>query len=258
MKIEVVQKRQKKIMIFLLLVAAVSCIASNATDFDALQALKAVPTAIVWMFANFYPDAKSLDNLRNILEKTHETIFLAIVATTTASFLSLLFALLSTRKNARLTVFCRLVASFFRNIPDTVWAIVLLLSFGQNIVSGYLALFFATFGFLTRAFIETIEEASNSSIEALEATGANYPQVVFQAIMPSSITQIISWILFMIETNIRSSTLVGMLTGTGIGNLFNLYYKGFDYHSASLVVLMIIIAILTIEYISNYVRRVIL
>ena len=258
MKIEVVQKRQKNIMVFLIMVAAVSCFASNATDFDALQALNAVPTAIVWMFTNFYPDGKSMENLKNILEKTHETIFLAIVATTTASFLSLLFALLSTRKNAQLTIICRLVASFFRNIPDTVWAIVLLLSFGQNIVSGYLALFFATFGFLTRAFIETIEEASNSSIEALEATGASYPQVVFQAIMPSSITQIISWVLFMIETNIRSSTLVGMLTGTGIGNLFNMYYKGFDYHSASLVVVMIIIAILTIEYISNYVRRVIL
>ena len=258
MKIEVVQKRQKNIMVFLIMVAAISCFASNATDFDALQALNAVPTAIVWMFTNFYPDGKSMENLKNILEKTHETIFLAIVATTTASFLSLLFALLSTRKNAQLTIICRLVASFFRNIPDTVWAIVLLLSFGQNIVSGYLALFFATFGFLTRAFIETIEEASNSSIEALEATGASYPQVVFQAIMPSSITQIISWVLFMIETNIRSSTLVGMLTGTGIGNLFNMYYKGFDYHSASLVVIMIIIAILTIEYISNYVRRVIL
>lgn len=258
MKIEVVQKRQRNIMFFLIVLAAVSYLAAESTDFDTLQALQAIPNAIVWMLANFYPDVKSMENLKTILDKTHETIFLAIVATTTASIFSLLFALLSTRNNAKLTAFCRFIASFFRNIPDTVWAIVLLLSFGQNVVSGYLALFFATFGFLTRAFIETIEEASNSAVEALDATGANYPQVVFQAIMPSSITQIISWVLFMIETNIRSSTLVGMLTGTGIGNLFNLYYKGFDYHSASLVVLMIIIAILVIEYISNYVRRVIL
>lgn len=76
--------------------------------------------------------------------------------------------------------------------------------------------------------------------------------------MPSSITQIISWVLFMIETNIRSSTLVGILTGTGVGHLFNLYYKSFDYHSASLVVVTIIIVIIAIEYTSNYIRRVIL
>jgi len=62
----------------------------------------------------------------------------------------------------------------------------------------------------------------------------------------------------MIETNIRSSTLVGMLTGTGIGNLFNIYYKFFDYHSASLVVIMIVIVILIIEAASNHVRRMIL
>lgn len=62
----------------------------------------------------------------------------------------------------------------------------------------------------------------------------------------------------MVETNIRSATLVGILTGTGIGFLFDLYYKSLNYNVASLVVITIVAAILIIEFISNYVRRVIL
>ena len=62
----------------------------------------------------------------------------------------------------------------------------------------------------------------------------------------------------MVETNIRSSTLIGILTGTGIGFVFDLYYKSMNYGVASLVVISIVIAVFIIEFISNYVRRVIL
>lgn len=125
-------------------------------------------------------------------------------------------------------------------------------------MTGYFALFFGSFGFLTRAFIETIDEVSRSSVEALQTTGASYLTVISQSVIPSTIPQMISWVLFMIETNIRNATLVGLLTGSGIGFTFNLYYKNLSYDIASLVVITIIISILCIELISNYVRRVIL
>jgi phosphonate transport system permease protein len=57
------------------------------------------------------------------------------------------------------------------------------------------------------------------------------------------------------EMNIRNATLVGILTGTGIGFTFNLYYKSMNYDDASLVVLTIVVAILLIEFISNTVRK---
>ncbi len=62
----------------------------------------------------------------------------------------------------------------------------------------------------------------------------------------------------MIETNIRSATLIGILTGTGIGFVFDLYYKSVDYNTASLVVIAIAVSILMLEAVSNYIRRVIL
>ena len=164
----------------------------------------------------------------------------------------------TTRISVVFSVFARGIASVFRNIPLVAWVMILMLAFSQSLLTGFLALFFGSLGFLTRAFMETIDEASVHAVEALQATGASYPAIIFQAVLPSSMPQMISWLLFMIDTNIRDAILVGLLTGTGVGFSFDVYYKAFRFHDASLVVIMIVIAVLTIEMISNYIRRIIL
>ena len=52
--------------------------------------------------------------------------------------------------------------------------------------------------------------------------------------------------------------LIGILTATGIGYLFDLYYKRLDFSSASLVVVSIIVLVIAIELVSNLIRKVIL
>ena len=106
--------------------------------------------------------------------------------------------------------------------------------------------------------METLDEVGESTVEALKATGAAYYHIIFQAVLPSSLPQVLSWLLFMIETNIRDATLVGFLTGTGIGFLFDVYYKSFNYHVASLIVIVTVITVIAMESVSNMVRREIL
>jgi phosphonate transport system permease protein len=96
------------------------------------------------------------------------------------------------------------------------------------------------------------------TVEALRATGARYGAIISQSVIPACLPQLISWLLYMIETNIRSATLVGILTGTGIGFLFDLYFKNFSYGSASLVVLVTVVTVILIEVLSNAIRRTIL
>ncbi|MDB2139012.1 MULTISPECIES: phosphate/phosphonate ABC transporter permease [Clostridium] len=261
MKIEVLEKRKRTIILVLLLIIVFCIISSKITDFNSLKGLLSIPDAFLWMITNFIPEANSFSKLPNILNKLIETILLSVAATTVAAGFALFFGVMGskvTKVNGIISTVSRFIASVSRNVPDAVWAMIFLLSFGQNVLTGYFALFFVSFGVLTRAFIETIDESSINSIEALEASGASYPQIVFQAVIPSSMTQMISWILYMVETNIRSSTLIGILTGTGIGFVFDLYYKSMNYGVASLVVISIVIAVFIIEFISNYVRRVIL
>ena len=70
-----------------------------------------------------------------------------------------------------------------------------------------------------------------------------------------TVTSVISWVLYMIETNIRDATLVGILTGTGIGFVFDVYYKSFRYDVAGLTLVAIVIVVILCETLSNYIRR---
>lgn len=235
--------------------------AAIMTQFDWAKGLLSFPRALEWGVQNFYPNEKAFSRLPNILDKLFETVLTAIASTTIAAIFALIFAVSGSRTmrlNRFFGIASRGVASVFRNIDIAAWAIILLFSFGQSALTGYFALFFASFGFLTRAFMEAIDEMSGSAVEALRATGAGYLAIVARCVIPSCTPQIVSWMLFMIETNIRSATLIGILTGTGIGFAFDLYYKGMNYHAASLVVIVIVITILAIETVSNLIRRTIL
>jgi phosphonate transport system permease protein len=254
-------RRKRSFTLAFLAVFALFAVASLITEYNVLRGFQSMPLAIGWIATNLVPDTGALTRLPNILAKLGETALLSIAVTVCAAILAFFFSLLGTRitrVNPWIGKSVRMIAAFFRNVPDVVWAMLLLFSFGQNILTGFFALFFATFGMLTRTFIETIDEVSAACVEALHATGATYMQTVFQGIIPSSMSEIVTWVLFMIETNIRSSTLIGVLTATGIGYLFDLYYKRLDYGSASLVVISIVLLVIVIETISNQIRKVIL
>jgi phosphonate transport system permease protein len=253
-------KRRNSIL-FCALLIVLTMAAIILTEYDVVKGFTSIPKAVDWAFSNFYPNTKTMKKLPVIINTLIETVLISIAATTVSAVFALLFAILgsnTTGVGGVLSHLSRAIATLFRNIDVAAWSMILLFSFGQSVLTGYFALFFGSFGFLTRAFMESIDEVSNSSVEALRATGASYFSIIFQSVIPSSIPQLLSWILFMVETNIRHATLVGILTGTGVGFLFNLYYKSLNYSSASLVVIVLVAAILLIETISNYVRRVIL
>lgn len=255
------KKRKSTYTAFFLVVAALFFGSAAMTQFDVRDGFFAVPKALYWMTRNLIPDQKAWARLPKILDKLMDTAFLSIAVTVLAGICAFSFGLLgsrTTRSSGWVGRAVRIVAAFFRNVPDVVWAMLLMFSFGQNIITGFLALFFTTFGLLTRAFIETIDEVSADCVEALTATGATFLQIVFQGIIPSAITGLITWVLYMIETNIRSSTLIGILTATGIGYLFDLYYKRLDFGSASIVVLSIVVLVIGIETLSNKIRKVIM
>lgn len=261
MPADIFVKRRNDRLLFFAGLSALTVGSIFITSYDPVAGLTSIGKAFVWGATNFYPNAQALTKLPDIAIKLRDTILMSVAATTVAAIFALMLAMVgsrTTRLNMILSVIARAIASVLRNIPLVAWAMILMLAFSQSQLTGFLALFFGSLGFLTRAFIETIDEASIHAVEALQATGASYSSIILQAILPSSLPQMISWLLFMIDTNIRDATLVGLLTGTGVGFSFDVYYKSFHFHEASLVVLMIVVTIISIEMISNYIRRIIL
>jgi phosphonate transport system permease protein len=261
MPADIFAKRRNDRLLFFAALSALTVCSVVITNYDAVAGFTSIGKAFVWGLSNFYPDARAMTKLPEIAQKLRETILMSVAATSVAAVFAMMLAMIgsrTTRISPLFSVVARGLASVFRNIPLVAWAMILMLAFSQSQLTGYLALFFGSLGFLTRAFIEAIDETSIHAVEALQATGASYSSIVLQAVLPSSLPQMVSWLLFMIDTNIRDATLVGLLTGTGVGFSFDLYYKSFHFHEASLVVIMIVITIITIEMISNYIRRIIL
>lgn len=261
MPTDIFVKRRNEGLFFFAVLGALTVGSIVITKYDVAAGFTSIGKALVWGVTNFYPNAHAWTKLPDIAEKLWETVLMSVAATTIAAIFALILAMVgsrTTRINRFFSIFARGLASVFRNIPLVAWVMILMLAFSQSLLTGYLALFFGSLGFLTRAFIETVDEASIHAVEALRAAGASYPSIIFQAVLPSSLPQMISWLLFMIDTNIRDATLVGVLTGTGVGFSFDLYYKNFQFHEASVVVILIVITIIAVEMISNYIRRIIL
>lgn len=234
---------------------------SALNEYNHLEGFVRLPQSLVWLFRNFVPDGQSWARLPTILQKLNETFFLSVAAASTGACAALLFSILATRRmrvNRFVGVLATAVATISRNVPVAAWAMILLFSFGQNIMTGFFALFLNSFGFLTRSFREAIDESSGDVLEAQRAVGATGLQMVFQGVIPCALPQMISWTLFMIETNIRNAALIGLLTGTGIGFVFLLYYQNLNYGAAGLVVIGLIMVILCIELLSHHIRRAIL
>ncbi|KRN98413.1 PhnE/PtxC family ABC transporter permease [Companilactobacillus kimchiensis] len=230
-------------------------------NFDNLNGLLAIPKAFAWLGVNFRPNANTMEYLPRILQKLIQTVLLAIASTVVAAIISIFVALLGSKVtgiNGFVQTIVRGIASFFRNIPLVAWSMILLFSFKQSDFTGFLALLLMSIGYLIRAFMEIIEDEASETMLALKATGASYFQVIFQAVLPQILPSILSWILYMIENNVRDATLVGILTGTGIGFIFDIYYKSFRFDAAGMTVLAIIFVVIALEIISNQIRKVIL
>ncbi|MBM6815960.1 ABC transporter permease subunit [Olsenella uli] len=253
--------RRKQLRAIAIVVAAVLVFqgCSMICNFSLAYAITSIPAAFVWMLQNFIPTAESFQYFSIIIEQTVSTALDSVAATMVAAVAGIVLSVLGSSsvgvECAPVRAVIRAIASVFRNIPMIAWALLLLLSFKQNEFTGFLALFLTTFGQLTRFFLDTFDEIPGGPIEALRATGASYWQVVFQAGIPLAVADLMSWMLYMVETNIRSATLIGLLTGTGIGFVFNLYYTSFRYDTAGLVIIVTIVFVLVIEAVSNKARR---
>lgn len=262
-KTDIFKKRRLESILWLLVVGGIYGLFATHLNFNPSSAFSQIPSGFLWMGRNFIPNetTTAIPFLLNILNTLFRTVVMAVSATTVASAFALISAVFGSQKTGIhfLAIYLvRMIAMVFRNIPMIAWSMILLFSFRQNEFTGFMALFFGTYGYLTRTFTEVIDESDSGVIEALKASGATYFQVVFQGVFPMISSQLVSWVLFMIESNIREATLVGILTGTGIGMLFDFFFRSFRYPMAGMVLLFIIVTVIGIEILSNKIRRMII
>jgi phosphonate transport system permease protein len=101
-----------------------------------------------------------------------------------------------------------------------------------------------------------VEEMNPKQVEAVRATGANFWNVLIMAVVPQVMARFVGLSVYQFDSNIRNSTMVGIVGGGGIGAPLFTAYQRFDY-DVVLTILMIIIAIIMVaELVSGRIRRI--
>ncbi|MDR2314346.1 MAG: phosphate/phosphonate ABC transporter permease [Spirochaetaceae bacterium] len=256
-KIRIVSRESLKASIVFLIILIVFFIGSTGfTRFNPIGALLSQGEFWDFIFTDFVPP--SMGRLGSLFLAVMQTLYMALgatgISTVLALFLSFLGSSAITRSPA-LNACIRTFASILRNIPPLVWAFILVAAFGIGTVVGVLSLIVGTTGYLTRFFIEILDEAADETMEPLMAAGAAMPSIVSQALLPESMPGFIAWILYCVELNIRASTILGMVGAGGIGLLLMGYIKQFNYAAASTSIFAVAVIIIGVNLLTNYLRK---
>lgn len=112
---------------------------------------------------------------------------------------------------------CRTVLAVLRAVPDLMWVLVFLLAVGLGPFAGALALGVHTGGVLGKLYADTLEEVSPLPLRGLRAVGATPLQLLVWGAWPEARRMLASYTLLRWEMNLRSSTVLGIAGGGGIG-----------------------------------------
>ena len=187
-----------------------------------------------------------------------ETVQIAILASAAGLILSLPIALLAARNlmPGWVTWPARLLITLCRTFHPVIVAIVFVKAVGFGALAGILALTVASVGFLGKLFAEAIEEISMKQIEAVRATGAGFANVLTFAVVPQVIFRFIGFIAYEIDSNLRNSTMVGIVGAGGIGGTLFAAFQRYDYDFVLGIVLCIIALIAVGEVLQIAVKKV--
>jgi len=190
------------------------------------------------------------------------TIFMGIMATLFATIIAAPLSFFAARNLSHgpigrlVYTVLRGAMSIFRSIEPIVWAIVFLVWVTSRHASfaGVLALWIHSIADLTKLYAERLESIDEGLLEAIAATGAHRLQILRYGVVPQIINPYISFTLYRFDINVRMATVVGLVGAGGIGQRLIAYLSGQRYASAGTVMLLIVVAVWSIDYMSSRLR----
>ncbi|MBT7852772.1 MAG: phosphonate ABC transporter, permease protein PhnE [Opitutae bacterium] len=215
-----------------------------------------VAAGIRYFFNKFFPP--DFSDWPIIFVSLGETFQIAIIATFISILLSLIIALGASRNIAPtwLVQTTRMFLNITRTLPSLIWAFLFVILFGATPIAGVFALTFYSLGYLGKFFSETFESVDVQVARGLKLIGASKMQAFRFGLWPNVKAQVWSHSLWMLEYNIRSASIVGLVGAGGIGMELN---KAMDMASGFQKVTAILICILGIvillDLLSQAIRR---
>ncbi|GIK87665.1 MAG: phosphonate ABC transporter, permease protein PhnE [Burkholderiales bacterium] len=187
-----------------------------------------------------------------------ESLEIAVLASTLGILLALPVGLFAARNLMPpwVTWPARLVIVLARSFHPVIVAILFVKAVGFGALAGILALTVASIGFIGKLLTEAIEEISDKQVEAIRATGAPFTSVLAFGVVPQVFGRFIGFATYQLDSNLRNSTMVGIVGAGGIGGTLFAAFQRFDYDFVCAILIAIIALIMAGEILATAVRAI--
>ncbi|MCG7245039.1 phosphonate ABC transporter, permease protein PhnE [Corynebacterium sp. ACRPX] len=150
--------------------------------------------------------------------------------------------------------FFRVLIVIIRGIPELILAIIFVVISGLGPVAGTLALALGAVGLLSKLVADSLEETDTDVQEALRTTGATESQIFFAATVRQAIPSFIAHCLYLLDTNIRSATLLGVVGAGGIGFQLLNASRVNQFDVVTYILILMVAVVLVVEALSMWLR----
>jgi phosphonate transport system permease protein len=230
---------------FLVLDFDLSRLLTGLTRLGDIVALMWPPTPGSWARFLIYLDALG------------QTLAIAFLGTITAAVLALPLGFLAARNIVAGRILHFLVRrglDTVRSVDILIWALIWINVVGLGPFAGALAIASGDVCALAKLMSEAIETAGRRPGEGVAAAGGGRAAIIRFAILPQVLPVFASQVLYYIESNTRSATIIGIVGAGGIGLHLSEQIRVLEWQQAAFLILMVLVTVALIDAISRTLR----
>lgn len=227
-------------------------------DYKGIDIIKAITETLVNMKTMFLEASLTHFTFVDAIHQIGVTIALSFLTTLIGAIIALILGLFAA-KNLSTPLASNIikgVVSFIRAVPTVLWVLIFAVTAGLGSEAAVIGMTFHTIGYLIKAYSEAFEEIDEGTIEALKASGASWWQIVFQAVLPSSMSYLLVWTFMRFEINFTNGVAMGAAAGAG-GIGFELFMASnfyFNVREVGFITIGILVFAITLETFSTKIK----
>lgn len=228
------------------------------SDYKGIDIIKAITETLVNMKTMFLEASLTHFTFVDAIHQIGVTIALSFLTTLIGAIIALILGLFAA-KNLSTPLASNIikgVVSFIRAVPTVLWVLIFAVTAGLGSEAAVIGMTFHTIGYLIKAYSEAFEEIDEGTIEALKASGASWWQIVFQAVLPSSMSYLLVWTFMRFEINFTNGVAMGAAAGAG-GIGFELFMASnfyFNVREVGFITIGILVFAIILETFSTKIK----
>jgi len=198
------------------------------------------------------------DYLPKVVEGVGASFFIAVFATLSGSLMAVIltyFTAYKTSPNKVLVTCHKLLINGMRTFPPIIMAIIFFRGVGPGPLAGAMALSIYTTGVLTKMYSEVVEASHDNIINSVKVTGADSLTCYRHGVLAHTWPNFLSLVLYRLESNIRNSTILGIVGAGGIGASLTMNITWRNWNRVGLIILCVSLMILAIDLCSSWLRK---